>query len=176
MRSVWSTAAAALVVAATLAACGSDQPGQAGPTPAPTPASAPKLAVEVTWATPPFGRTAITSTLTGAGLGAHAARFFEIDETPNDLVITVRIVDGQWTAYRAAGSPVQKVNDRGTYAADGTTLLYRPDTGGSNTYRWSVTGNELTLTFVSTTEPDFEGVPNDVFQRAFYTTVAFHRV
>jgi hypothetical protein len=90
-------------------------------------------------------------------------------------VIELRVQAGQWTAYRASGSGTPTVNDRGTYTIDGNTLLYRPNAGGLNTYRWSVTGDQLTLIFLSTTEPDYEGIPNDVFQRAFYTTVAFHR-
>jgi hypothetical protein len=137
--------------------------------------TSPAAPVEGTWKTSPFGRAAITSTLAAAGLAPHVERFFKVDETPDDLVITLRIEAGQWTAYRAAGSGAPTVNDRGTYTVDGDTLLYRPNSGGLNTYRWSVTGDQLTLTFVSTTEPDYKGIPNDVFQRAFYTTVAFHR-
>jgi hypothetical protein len=180
VRTRWCTAAAAIVVAATLAACGSGSPpGQAGLTSAaPPPMTAgqsPASPVEGTWKTSPFGRAAIANTLTTAGLGAHIERFFRIDETPDDLVIALRVQAGQWTAYRASGSGAPTVNDRGIYTIDGNTLLYRPNAGGLNTYRWSVTGDELTLTFVSTTEPDYEGIPNDVFQRAFYTTVAFHR-
>jgi hypothetical protein len=177
---LWHVAAAATLAAAALVGCGSDgRDGQAGPTPAPAPAQSavpsPGSTVEGTWTTQPFGRTAITATLTAAGLGQHADQFFKIDQTPDDLVISLRIEAGQWTAYRAAGTKVFRVNDRGTYTVEGGTLLYRPNSGGLNTYRWSVTGDQLTLTFVSTTEPEYEGIPNDVFQRAFYTTVSFHR-
>jgi hypothetical protein len=180
LRTRWCAAAAAIVVAATLAACGSSSPpGQAGLTSAAAPpmttGDSPAAPVEGTWKTPPFGRTAITNTLTAAGLGAHAERFFKMDETREDLVITLRVEAGQWTAYRASGSGAQTVNDRGTYTIDGNTLLYRPNSGGLNTYRWSVANDQLTLTFVSTTEPDYEGIPNEVFQRAFYTSIAFRR-
>jgi hypothetical protein len=163
---------AAALVAMALAGCGSDAPPAATPQAAtPTAGSA----VEGTWATQPFGRDAIAGTLTAAGLNEHVQRFFTIDETPNDLVITLRLAAGQWTAYRAAGSVAASVNDRGTYTVEGGMLLYRPNAGGLNTYRWSITGDRLSLTFVSTTEPPYEGLPNDVFQRAFYTTVPFTR-
>jgi hypothetical protein len=179
VRTRWCTAAAAIVVAAAVAACGSSSPpGQAlasAAAPPVTTGDSPAAAVEGTWTTSPFGKTAITNTLTAAGLGAHVERFFKVDETPEDLVITLRVEAGQWTAYRASGSGMQTVNDRGTYTIDGNTLLYRPNSGGLNTYRWSVANDQLTLTLISTTEPDYEGIPNEVFQRAFYTSVAFRR-
>lgn len=177
---LWRAAAAATLVVAALVGCGLDAPaGQARSTSVPAPSQStlpsPGSPVEGTWKTDPFGRTAIATTLTAAGLGQHIEQFFKVDETRDGMVITVRIEAGQWTAYRAVGNDAPTVNDRGTYTLEGSTLLYRPNAGGLNTYRWSVTGNQLTLTFVSTTEPDYEGIPNDVFQQAFYTTVPFHR-
>jgi hypothetical protein len=175
----WAAAAATLVVAA-LVGCDSDGPaGQPLSTtpPVSSPASTPASAspAEGTWKSEPFGRTAIAKTLADAGLGKHVEQFFKIDETPENMVITIRIMAGQWTAYRAVGDGAAAVNDRGTYTIDGDTLLYRPNAGGLNTYRWSVAGDQLTLMFLSTSEPAYEGIPNDVFQRAFYTVVSFHR-
>lgn len=168
---IWRIAAVAMAAAA-LVGCGADfPPGQIGPTPgirSPSP-------VEGTWKTQPFGRSAIAATLMAAGLGQHVDQFFQTDRTPEDLVISIRIDASQFTAYRENGGGVPTVNDRGTYTLERGTLLYRPNSGGVNTYTWSVSGDQLKLTFVSTTEPDYEGLPNDVFQRAFYTTASFHR-
>jgi len=169
---------ATIIFCTALSGCGSDPAATlpAATSTGATPATAVPAAgsPEGTWTTQPFGHDAIAGTLDAAGLGEHTEQFFTIDETPDDLVIKLRLEAGAWTAYRSAGTDsTVSLHDRGTYATEGDTLLYRPFSGGLNTYRWSVAGDQLSLTFVSTTEPSYAGLPNEVFQRAFYTTVPF---
>ena len=54
-------------------------------------------------------------------------------------------------------------------------LVVRYD-GYSNTYRWSVDGDYLTLRWQKTTFPPHIGIPEEVFQRALYMTARFKRV
>jgi hypothetical protein len=44
---------------------------------------------------------------------------------------------------------------------------------GSNTYRWAVDGDTLSLAFVRSTLPGYQGIPDEVFQRALYMTEPF---
>ena len=61
------------------------------------------------------------------------------------------------------------------YEQDGTRVVASYD-GDSNTYRWSVDGDYLTLTWQKTTFPRHIGIPEEVFQRALYMTARFKRV
>jgi hypothetical protein len=65
------------------------------------------------------------------------------------------------------------VTDRGSFEIDGRQVTVLPNSGGENTFRWKVVGDRLTLDLVSTTEPPYEGVPAEVFQRGLYTTSPF---
>jgi hypothetical protein len=60
------------------------------------------------------------------------------------------------------------------YEIDGDTVVFH-HSDGSNTYRWQVDHNTLTLHFVRSTLPDYRGIPDEVFQRALYMTDAFTR-
>jgi hypothetical protein len=46
---------------------------------------------------------------------------------------------------------------------------------GSNTFRWSVNGDVLMLTWLETTFASDTGVPEEAFQRALYMTAEFRR-
>lgn len=58
-------------------------------------------------------------------------------------------------------------------SSDGNRVLVRPNSGGENVFMWRVTGDELSLDLVSTTEPPYEGVPAETYQRGLYTTSPF---
>ena len=71
---------------------------------------------------------------------------------------------------------VQGVGGRGPrYEQDGDRLVASYE-GDSNTYRWSVDGKYLTLTWQETTYQPHMGIPEEVFQRALYMTARFKRV
>ena len=61
------------------------------------------------------------------------------------------------------------------YEQDGDQLVASFE-GDSNTYRWSVDGNYLALTWQKTTYPPHRGIPEEVYQRALYMTAKFKRV
>ena len=55
---------------------------------------------------------------------------------------------------------------------DGDTVVVSHG-ADSNTYRWSVEGGVLELTWLETTYPPYKGIPEEVFQRALYETADF---
>jgi hypothetical protein len=61
------------------------------------------------------------------------------------------------------------------YEQDGDQIVAGSE-GDSNTYRWSVDGTYLPLTWQKTTYPPRLGIPEEVFQRALYMTAKFDRV
>jgi hypothetical protein len=68
-------------------------------------------------------------------------------------------------------------NDDGSYRIFGDTVVITHGTGApeSTTYRWSVQGGTLRLTFVGDTLGPSNGIPDQVYQRAFYTAAPFQR-
>ena len=74
-------------------------------------------------------------------------------------------------AGRGAGEPLDY---SAQYKVDGDTVVVSHE-GDSNTYRWSVDDDALSLTWVETTYGSHEGIPEEVFQRAFYMSGEFER-
>lgn len=178
-------AVAALVAGITLAPHGGSGPEPAPPAPTPTPTlgdhtSTSELPygqepLDGRWQTRPLTRADIAATLRAAGLarfaGDYAATFpkgrFRIQLTSfgGNFLARVHTGDGDRALARAFLHP------------EGHRLTLSPGTNGfgSTTFRWSVAGDQLTLTFQSTSGPDFDGFPAEVRQRALYTTAPFVR-
>ena len=60
------------------------------------------------------------------------------------------------------------------YKIDGDTVTF-DHSDGSDTHRWTVDGDTLSLEFVKGTMPPYEGIPDEVYQRALYMTETFTR-
>src|SRR5262249_14100808 len=84
--------------------------------------------------------------------------------------------DGIWhEGWSVDGGPYAD-NDDGSYRISGDTVVITHLTGAQTvTYRWSVQGGMLRLTFVGDTMGPNRGIPDHVFQRAFYTAAPFQR-
>lgn len=127
------------------------------------------------WQTRPLTRADIEATLREAGLNRfgedYAATFprgsFRIRLTSfaGNLVVRVR-----------AGGHDQAV-DREFLHPEGRTLTVRPGSPGHGrtTYRYAVTDDRLTLAFLTTTAPGYDGFPAEVQKRALFTTAPFTR-
>lgn len=127
------------------------------------------------WQTRPLTRADIAATLREAGLTRFAedyattfpaGRFrLQLTTFAGNVVLRVR-----------AGTDEEAV-DREFLQPAGRTLTLRPGTAGygSTTFRWSVAGDRLTLTFQRTAGPGLDGFPAEVRQRALYTTAPFTR-
>jgi len=86
------------------------------------------------------------------------------------------IANGIWhEGWSVDGGPYAD-NDDGSYRISGDTVVITHLTGAQTvTYRWSVQGGMLRLTFVGDTMGPNKGIPDHVFQRAFYTAAPFQR-
>jgi hypothetical protein len=144
------------------------------------------------WRTDPITVDDMTRTLRDQGLGKWVGRFERqapIGKTPTALVLEIDTRDylypRDWHLYAepGAGSSKSLIDPRVQFDDPAGGLRYEQDgdqvvatyEGDSNTYRWSVDGDYLTLTWQKTTYPDI-GIPEEVFQRALYMTAKFKRV
>ena len=92
-----------------------------------------------------------------------------------DTVLTLTIEDGTWDLYgKSGGGQPAPIDYDAEYEIDGDTVVFH-HSDGSNTYRWQVDHDTLTLHFVQSTLPGYRGIPDEVFQRALYMTEAFTR-
>ena len=143
-----------------------------------SPATASEL--EGTWQTRPLTREDTEATLREAGLHEWLQPFRALapdDESSSVFVLTIR--DGRWDldAIRD-GEPAVPIDWGHTYAIDGdvvTVNLISVDDDAFNRYRWDVDGDVLRLEWLESNVPPFEGVPEEVLQRALYMTAPFER-
>jgi hypothetical protein len=188
--------AAAVVVAAAsmlLVGCGSDDSTPATEAPddrastsatsdVPTTSEVPSTSeapaaspLEGSWRTEPISLRDAEATLRRQGFGKWIEKFHKIPPFSKVTVLDLSIEGGQWNLYgESEGKPAEPIDYNAEYEIDGDTVtFYHSD--GSNTHRWSVDGDTLTLEFVRGTLPPYHGIPDEVFQRALYMTQTFTR-
>ena len=184
----WRSAAAAVATTSMLVVgCGSEgsTPATASPdggastsatsgepVPSQTPAASP---LEGSWQTGPITLEETEATVRRHGLGRYVKDYRENAPFFGDTVLTLTVENGAWDLYGKSGSgqpaPIDYDAD---YEIDGDTVVFH-HSDGSNTYRWQVDHDTLTLHFVQSTLPSYRGIPDEVFQRALYMTEAFTR-
>jgi hypothetical protein len=136
--------------------------------------------LEGTWQTRPLTLDDAEATLRAAGLHEWLQPFRALgpdDESSSVFVLTIR--DGRWDLdeIRDGGHAVP-IDWGHTYAIDGdivTVNLGSVDDDAFNRYRWDVEGDVLHLEWLESNVPPFEGLPEEVLQRALYTTAPFER-
>jgi glucose/arabinose dehydrogenase len=189
-RPIMGVAVAILLILAA-AGCAASSDGasvSAGPaTTAPTlpvASSAESVAVaselEGTWRTRPLTPEDFEATLRAAGLHEWLQPFRAMapdDASSSVFVLTIR--DGRWDLDEIRdGAPAVPIDWGHTYAIDGdvvTVNLVSVDDDAFNRYRWDVEGDVLRLEWLESNVPPFEGIPEEVLQRALYTTAPFER-
>src|SRR5687768_167017 len=159
-----------LVIA--LAGCGSDDEseptGSAAESSLATTASnsAAASALEGTWETEPISVADMEDTLRAAGLGEHIAEFEQnapISEVPTALILDV---GDDWDLYgHGQGESRKEIDYDAEYVVEGDEVVVN-HSEGSNTFRWSVKGDVLKLTWLETTFGSDTEVPEEAFQRA----------
>jgi hypothetical protein len=174
-------------IAALLVGCGAD--GAAEPTPSPpspsvnasasSPSGDEASALEGTWETGTVAERDIEKTLREAGLEKwiEPLRALPASAPPTDSnVFALEIHAGAWNLYwEPDGGAGEPIDFDSRYKVDGNTVVVSHE-GDSNTYRWSVDGDTLRLTWVDTTYGSYKGIPEEVFQRAFYMSGEFKKV
>jgi hypothetical protein len=180
-------AVVALAVASVLlVGCGADDAAESSETPeAPTseaPASSATTSqaaetsdLEGTWRAGPITLEETEATIRSHGLDRYVKDYRANAPFFGDTVLTLTIENGAWDLYGITdGGEPAPIDYDAEYEIDGDTVVFH-HSDGSNTYRWEVDGDTLTLEFVKSTLPGFKGIPDEVFQRALYMTSTFTR-
>jgi hypothetical protein len=139
------------------------------------PVSAPPPAIEGTWRTPLVTRADVTASLTSSGDAAWVSRFFDSVTWGDASLFTLRVRGGEWTQTWSSDGGPAVANDEGSYVLDGDRITITHD-DGTDTLQWSVSDGKLTLTFVGSDIGSTDGIPERVFQIAFFATVSYQRI
>lgn len=155
-----------------LAGCGSNGEKSADKaTASPSKAASP---LEGTWRTEPITLDDAEATLRKHGLGKYIKKFRTDPPFEGETVLILDVKD-EWDLYgESDGGPRAEIDYDAEYLVKDDTVKVTHSTG-STTHRWSVDGDRLTLEWVSTTQPPYNGVPDEVYQRALYMTAKFTR-
>jgi hypothetical protein len=176
-RLALAAAAAVVAVAGPAVAVGQrGSGGDAAPAVPTNPPSAVSAAAEGTWLSPPLSAKHIRRALEAEGFDAAT-----VDLVVEDLGfghfnrVSVRIQGGFVdTIVQHNDMADDELVDRQTYELDGDRLVLTPREGeGTTVLRVVTAGDRLTLDFVSTSEPDYRGIPAEALLRALYTTSWF---
>ncbi len=183
----WRSAAAALSAASMLlVGCGSDDSTPATEAPddraststtsdAPATSDEPAASpLEGTWRTEPISLRDAEATLRRQGFGKWIEKFHEIPPFSKLTVLDLSIEGGQWDLYGESEGGREPIDYDAEYEIHGDTVTFH-HSDGSNTHRWTIDGDTLSLEFVKGTMPSYKGIPDEVFQRALYTTETFTR-
>ena len=121
------------------------------------------------WLTEAVDETALRQAMTAVGDGAYAdAVIDQLPSTPFRLLWVVDRGTAQLEAVTVAGRE-ETVLDQTSILVGGDEVTIAPRFGeGSNIHTFAVDGDQLRLTFVSTTEPAQSGIPGGVWQRLLY--------
>ena len=181
----WSpTAFVLMAVALLLAGCGSDdtaakdEPDDTSSSSVGTPTSeAPPVVspLEGSWRAGPVSLAETEATVRRHGLGRWVEEYRANAPFTEDTVLTLTVEDGAWDLHGASdGGEPQPIDYDAEYEITGDTVVFH-HSDGSNTYRWEVQDDTLRLHFVKSTLPGYQGIPDEVFQRALYMTEPFTR-
>lgn len=135
-------------------------------------------ALEGTWRTDVVSEADIETTLREAGLEEwiEPLRSLPAEDPPAESNVFILEADsGQWDlSWEPDEGVARKIDFGATYEVDGDTVVVSHE-GDYNTYRWSVDGDSLELEWLDTTYGDYQGIPEEVFQRAFYQSALFQK-
>lgn len=131
--------------------------------------------LEGTWRAGPVSLKETETTLRRDGLGRWVKEYRANAPFLADSVLTLTVEDGAWDLYgKSAGGQSLPIDYDAEYEIEGNAVTFH-HSDGSNTYRWKVDHDTLTLHLVESTMPAYRGIPDEVFQRALYMTKAFTR-
>jgi hypothetical protein len=167
-----ATTAAASALATTSAAASATAPAAGGS--APTPSSGATSPLVGVWKTGSVTKDQMVAALQRAGLQKWIQPFLATG-IGDDNVFTLRIKDGHWVQYWSSGGGSSEENDTGGYSIDGTKVTVSHGSNGSDSFEWSVSGDQLTLTVGVDTVPPSNGIPENVYQTAFYAAAPYVR-
>ena len=140
-----------------------------------TTSGAPAGCREGVWQAGPISIKETVAVVRRHGLGRWVEDYRANAPFSGDTVLTLTIEDGAWDLYGASGGgQPEPIDYDADYEIDGDKVVFH-HSDGSNTYRWVIAGDRLSLEFVRSTLPGYQGIPDEVFQRALYMTEVFTR-
>jgi hypothetical protein len=171
---------AAVGVAVLLIGCGSDdEKGTAATSKDPTTtatetaAAAAASPLEGTWQAGPISPHDVDATLRRDGLAKWIGRFRPVTPIAASTTLILDLHHGEWDLYgKPRSGPREEIDYDAEYVVKGDRVEKIHATGVT-TYRWSVDGDALALEWLSSTEPPYKGIPDEVFSRALYMTQPF---
>ena len=171
-----AVAVAAAVVIATTAGDVQAPRGVQPADPAPTTVT-PTLTtpLEGKWVSSPLDASDVRAAARAAGAPrAAAAMLADLPQAPFTVVVSVR--GASLSTYVEGAGGRREVFDQESVAVEGGLVTVRPfNISAETVHGWAISGDELTLDFRSTTEPQNDGVPGEAWQRLFYDSAAFTR-
>jgi hypothetical protein len=170
-RLVLATAAVLVAVAAVPLARATLLDDRHGSLPAAPIDAEARAALRHTWQGPTLTGADVRATLADAGLAAYGT-----------TVVIDQAYPTAWTfSLTRDGYDVQSASrvqvDTGTWSVDGRVLTLRPaQCACVLTFRWTVKDDRLRLRLLDDASPDHDGVPDEAYARAVYTSAVFtHR-
>jgi hypothetical protein len=140
-----------------------------------TPSGSASDVLEGSWQTTLISPDDVEETVRQHDLSRHLEGFEAVTPLPEPMVLTLDLHEGEWDLYgQPDGGPRQEIDYDAEYTIDGDEVVVA-HADGATTFRWSVDGESLTLVWLSTTLPEYKGIPEEVFQRALYMTEDFTR-
>jgi hypothetical protein len=129
-----------------------------------------------TWKTSAISTADAEDTLRRYGLAKRIDEFRSNSPFAGDTVLILQVADGGWDLYGKSKSEGRyEIDYNAESRVEGSNVVVSHATG-SNKFRWSVEGDALTLKWLSGSNPPYEGIPDEVFQRALYMTSDFERL
>lgn len=179
---------AALLTAAALAACSADGSSTATPqpadtvsttpssTPSPTPAVDAGSPLDGTWHAGPFPLSRVSRALETAGMEMWFATVdvFPTKDPDAQVVYDLKIQGGGLLmAVTVDDAPLGVIDRQAVEVEDRQVRFIATDCPA--TFRWTATGDRLTLELMKDTCPDVDGTPDAAYQTALYASVPFER-
>jgi hypothetical protein len=131
--------------------------------------------LEGTWRTSPSSAANVGANLRDAGLGRWTSAFVSRFHLVGGTVFDLSVADGTWRLSSSRQGAPARVVDTGRATISGDTVVVSHGGSSDDVFQWFVVGPSLRLQFDHTNIGPTAGIPEDVYQRAIYTTEGFTR-
>jgi hypothetical protein len=130
--------------------------------------------LEGVWHTGVLTPDDFAASLQAAGLGEYAQGFLDFWKPGAENVFSLRISGGFWAFYRSRDGGIAQEEDSGSYTIHRNTVTIRHNEG-TDTLQWSVSGDTLTITYLSDTMNSDVPRGEEIFQRVIYMSSPWTR-
>jgi hypothetical protein len=140
--------------------------------PSPTATAPPGTPIDGRWVTPSLSRQEY--------LVAIPSKYRDEVSRNQDVTVSVSfeltLEDGRWAEIERRPDRPPVEGQAGTFVVHGERVRMTDSTGTTYIYRWTISGDTLTLAVLRDTAGPTGGVPDRVFQHLIYELQAFTRV